>query len=1601
MWTAVGFAVLASSVLWTAAGFELPTEETAALVDLYENTTGPGWRWHEPFTTFGYPWNISATGSVVGNPCALDQPWQGINCTSSCDVSPCNIHQLQLDRHQLIGSLPASLGALSMLQNLSLSTNYLQGRIPPALANLSRLQSLDLSVNALTGRIPEALWAIGGLQSVDLSTNDLVGPLPATIGDTTPLLTTLHLANNPQFGGSLPESLGALAQLSVLNLQSCALTGALPGGLWNLTQLTQLILSSNALQGTLPMAIGQLQRLLLLHLDGNGLHGALPSSLGALATLRQLVLADNDWASTIPASLGALSRLTVLDLTSAGLVGTVPASLGNCTQLRKLLLTNNALVGSLPPTLTAQLSLLSNFNVNDNALTGRLPPSLGDDCPLFFSVYVNSNRFTGPLPPSLGRLPLLRDLVANDNFFTGPLPDALGALSLLKILHVNDNLLNGTVPASLGGCRLLYNVFLSDNGFTGPVPASLGGLPMLEYLQLQQNFLTGTVPAALGNATACAVLYLYSNQLHGAVPTTLAQLRRLQFLDVASNFLTGAMPPVQNLTALQALLVADNCFDAWTPFDRPLPQAQLVDVSVNCLAGRLPPTLATALPALTSLYLDGNAFTGTLPEALNASRALATLLVSNNALSGRVPPWLFALPALRVVSLSSNCFTGPLPDGDVLCRATRLENLVLDGLSAAPRCVSRLLPAWRASGVRATRRAVSGRVPACLLRLPALTLLHLGGNALSGTLPAVAALGGNLSTLVLSGNVLTGDVPAALWRGAALTTLDVSFNRLRGTLPAALLPALTATGAAGAAEGALYLQVNELSGRLPAALRALPTISVLEGNLFSCARDRSDLPLHDPQRQRYSCGADATYAALAAVGVAVAVVVAAIVVVRPFRVTLQLWRLAYRSRVAGDDCDCDGDSYGDGDSGRDADVRRAVDRWQRALRRWLVGVVAVVVCVAQPTYAALSATTPTYAVQYVWASTALYVQGEGAGVALWCVWAAVVAVAVALLPRDTSAAAIAAVAATATADDDGRSGSRNRSRTALTVATVAVNVAVVTAVNAAYVSAVATLQRADALVAVSFALSLFKVAWSYALVHHAALLAALRRQCAAPSKAEAAAAAASEAASGLSDAAVVGVGLFNALLAPWLAEIALSPNCFYYALQEAPTLHYAFSVVTEVNVPMRAGNTTTTVPVACDVAVQPPFHYSFQCASTLLANYVYVFVFRVALSGVVRPAVTWALVVWRRWRQRQRQRRCPVEAPEAAAFREALLATLLPLHWQLDGAGLWAPLSPSSSVSQSNPLHRDTRNTDDGGDHTAATPTTPATPPRLVTDADVAPLCRSLATLEAALATPRGRATVRQQWLARVAVDLALLLAFGALCPLLAALVAGGVAVDLVEHQLATGHLCDLRARLDDLATAADTASDASIATATLPLPTPPLPPPSLPSATVALLRRWWSPSAAAATCDATSDATDGGRPLSATQLRDLSRRVAQWQQRYECELLRVAPLVWRGGVWCGAAVATALWSALLFDTVAGATPQLSMRQKAALGTLMATLLALPALGWLVAGDGGGGGRRRDALWAAWRRLVAPTGSGGAVAGPATTRSVDRPAVQLAALPPA
>merc|ERR1712125_56086 len=55
------------------------------------------------------------------------------------------------------GRIPAEIGNLIHLQELSLSSNALSGRIPAEVGNLINLKELDLYFNKLSGIIPESM----------------------------------------------------------------------------------------------------------------------------------------------------------------------------------------------------------------------------------------------------------------------------------------------------------------------------------------------------------------------------------------------------------------------------------------------------------------------------------------------------------------------------------------------------------------------------------------------------------------------------------------------------------------------------------------------------------------------------------------------------------------------------------------------------------------------------------------------------------------------------------------------------------------------------------------------------------------------------------------------------------------------------------------------------------------------------------------------------------------------------------------------------------------------------------------------------------------------------------------------------------------------------------------------------------------------------------------------------------------------------------------------------------------------------------------------------------------------------------------------------
>jgi hypothetical protein len=83
--------------------------------------------------------------------------------------------------------------------------------------------------------------------------------------------------------------------------------------------------------------------------------------------------------------------------------------------------------------------------------------------------------------------------------------------------------------------------------------------------------------------------------------------------------------------------------------------------------------------------------------------------------------------------------------------------------------------------------AVHGSIPPCVLQMPSMATLHLGGNGIRGAIPNVP-LSASLNELVLASNDLTGSIPSFIWY-SNVTSLDISLNRLEGTLPSDLLPA--------------------------------------------------------------------------------------------------------------------------------------------------------------------------------------------------------------------------------------------------------------------------------------------------------------------------------------------------------------------------------------------------------------------------------------------------------------------------------------------------------------------------------------------------------------------------------------------------------------------------------------------------------------------------------------------------------------------------------------------------------------------------------------------------------------------------------------------
>jgi hypothetical protein len=129
--------------------------------------------------------------------------------------------------------------------------------------NGTALQSLNQSKNALIGKIPDEIGLLTSLTVIDLALNQISGTLLTQLGSLT-ALTHLDLSSN-RFTGTVPSEVGSLAALTALSLYDNGLIGNVPSELGSLTALTHLSLSGNTFTGTVPSELGSLTRLRYLY----------------------------------------------------------------------------------------------------------------------------------------------------------------------------------------------------------------------------------------------------------------------------------------------------------------------------------------------------------------------------------------------------------------------------------------------------------------------------------------------------------------------------------------------------------------------------------------------------------------------------------------------------------------------------------------------------------------------------------------------------------------------------------------------------------------------------------------------------------------------------------------------------------------------------------------------------------------------------------------------------------------------------------------------------------------------------------------------------------------------------------------------------------------------------------------------------------------------------------------------------------------------------------------------------------------------------------------------------------------------------------------
>ncbi|KAK4488606.1 hypothetical protein RD792_004373, partial [Penstemon davidsonii] len=366
---------------------------------------------------------------------------------SSDWLPPFQIRNLDMGSCQLGPSFPEWLKSQNEIMFLDISNSSISSSIPSWFWDLSvNLSLINVSLNQIHGRLPTSFEVIP-FADIDFSSNLFEGyiPLPSV------QVELFDLSNN-RFEGPIPHNISeTMPDLIFFSLSGNKLTGKIPDDIGNMASLQVLDFSSNNLFGSIPNSLGNCSYLKALDLGNN-----------SLSSLRILKLRSNAFFGGILIEFSNLSSLQVLDLSENNFTGLIPTSLGDLKAMAQEQTKNEYLLYGKYRGMYYEESLVINLKNQLQKFTKTLS--------LITAIDLSGNFFSGEIPVELTRLHGIIILDLSRNHISGQIPENISSLIQLGSLDLSRNELSGALPTCLASLSFLGYLNLSNNNLSGKIP---------------------------------------------------------------------------------------------------------------------------------------------------------------------------------------------------------------------------------------------------------------------------------------------------------------------------------------------------------------------------------------------------------------------------------------------------------------------------------------------------------------------------------------------------------------------------------------------------------------------------------------------------------------------------------------------------------------------------------------------------------------------------------------------------------------------------------------------------------------------------------------------------------------------------------------------------------------------------------------------------------------------------------------------------------------------------------------------------------------------------------------------------------------------------